>query len=81
MKDTIITTRRKRIELWTLLTCFLIGNLANLYAIISYKTPFFGNADLDFLCSGIFLCALCFFGPCCGFLFYGIRSLLLKKAK
>ena len=40
MKDTIITTRRKRIELWTLLTCFLIGNLANLYAIISYKTPF-----------------------------------------
>ena len=23
-----------------MLTCFLIGNLANLYAIISYKTPF-----------------------------------------
>ena len=40
MKNTVITARRKKIELLTLLVCFIIGNLANLYAIISYKTPF-----------------------------------------
>lgn len=38
MKNTVITARRKKIELLTLLVCFIIGNLANLYAIISYKT-------------------------------------------
>lgn len=38
MKNTVITARRKKIELLTLLACFIIGNLANLYAIISYKT-------------------------------------------
>ena len=36
MKNTVITARRKKIELLTLLVCFIIGNLANLYAIISY---------------------------------------------
>ena len=40
MKNTVITARRKKIELLTLLACFIIGNLANLYAIISYETPF-----------------------------------------
>ena len=40
MKNTVITARRKKTELLTLLACFIIGNLANLYAIISYETPF-----------------------------------------
>ena len=40
MKDTLITARRKKTELLTLLVCFVIGNLANLYAIVSYETPF-----------------------------------------
>ena len=40
MKETIITAKRKRIELITLLICFIIANLANLYSIIAYKTPF-----------------------------------------
>ena len=39
MKNTVITARRKKIELLTLLACFIIGNLANLYAIISYEIP------------------------------------------
>ncbi len=39
MKDTIITARRKKIELLTLLVCFIAGNLANLYAIITYGSP------------------------------------------
>ena len=34
MKDTIVTARRKKIELITLLVCFVVSNLIHLYAII-----------------------------------------------
>ena len=54
MKNTVITARRKKIELLTLLVCFIIGNLANLYAIISYKT--------------LFVCALCLLDPIATFI-------------
>lgn len=40
MKDTIITARRKRIEIWTWLVCFILANGLNLYAIMTYHTPF-----------------------------------------
>lgn len=40
MKDTIITTKRKKIELFTLIVCFVIAFLLNLYAIIKYDTSF-----------------------------------------
>ena len=33
MKNTVITARRKKIELLTLLACFIIGNLANLFLV------------------------------------------------
>ena len=36
MKDTVITARRKRIEIITLLVCFIIANLLNVYAIASH---------------------------------------------
>ena len=35
MKDTIVTARRKKIELITLLVCFVVSNLIHLYAIIA----------------------------------------------
>lgn len=38
MKDTVITVRRKKIEIWTLLACFVIANLINVYAINKYDT-------------------------------------------
>jgi cytochrome b len=38
MKDTIITVKRKKIEIVTLIICFIVANLANLYAIIHHKT-------------------------------------------
>ncbi|MCD8166242.1 MAG: hypothetical protein LUE93_09045 [Bacteroides sp.] len=38
MKDTVITARRKKRELITLLICFIIANLVNLYAIFAYDT-------------------------------------------
>ena len=64
MKNTVITARRKKIELLTLLVCFIIGNLANLYAIISYKTPF-----SEMLTSIFWHFRVCFmpFGPYCDF--------------
>ena len=40
MKDTIVTARRKKIELITLLVCFVVSNLLHLYAIIAYHAPF-----------------------------------------
>lgn len=40
MKDTIITPKRKKTELLTLLACFLIANALNLYAILAYGAPF-----------------------------------------
>lgn len=36
MKDTIIKAKQKKIEIISFLACFLIANLANLYAIITY---------------------------------------------
>jgi hypothetical protein len=38
MKDTLITVKRKKIELITLLVCFVVANALNLFAIILYKT-------------------------------------------
>lgn len=40
MKDTIITARRKKIEIATLIICFIIADLVNWYAIAHYKTSY-----------------------------------------
>jgi hypothetical protein len=40
MKDTVITVKRKKIEIITLIACFIIANLINLYAIVHYKTSY-----------------------------------------
>ena len=78
MKNTVITARRKKIELLTLLACFIIGNLANLYAIISYETPF-SEMLTSFFYVLAFSVVLYFFWTILRILFYGIRSLFLKK--
>lgn len=78
MKNTVITARRKRIELLTLLACFIIGNLANLYAIISYETPF-SEMLTSFFYVLAFSGVLYVFWTILRILFYGIRSLFLKK--
>ena len=38
MKDTIITSKRKQLELKTLLACFIIMNLINIYSIYTFNT-------------------------------------------
>ena len=78
MKNTVITARRKKIELLTLLACFIIGNLANLYAIISYETPF-SKMLTSFFYVLAFSGVLYVFWTILRILFYGIRSLFLKK--
>ncbi|MDR2621667.1 MAG: hypothetical protein LBC48_03685 [Dysgonamonadaceae bacterium] len=40
MKDTVITVKRKKTEIVTLIVCFIIANLINLYAIVRYKTSY-----------------------------------------
>lgn len=78
MKNTVITARQKKIELLTLLACFIIGNLANLYAIISYETPF-SEMLTSFFYVLAFSGVLYVFWTILRILFYGIRSLFLKK--
>ena len=78
MKNTVITARRKKIELLTLLARFIIGNLANLYAIISYETPF-SEMLTSFFYVLAFSGVLYVFWTILRILFYGIRSLFLKK--
>lgn len=39
MKETVITVRRKKIEIWTLVVCFVVANLVNVYAIQKFDTP------------------------------------------
>ena len=78
MKNTVITARRKKIDLLRLLACFIIGNLANLYAIISYETPF-SEMLTSFFYVLAFSGVLYVFWTILRILFYGIRSLFLKK--
>ncbi|MDR1610566.1 MAG: hypothetical protein LBS08_03545 [Candidatus Symbiothrix sp.] len=40
MKDTVITVKRKKMEIITLIVCFISANLINLYAIVRYKTSY-----------------------------------------
>lgn len=40
MKDIIITAKIIKTELLSFLVCFIIANLLNVYAIITYKTAF-----------------------------------------
>jgi uncharacterized membrane protein len=40
MNDIIIPHKRVKREIWTLVSCFVIANLINLYAIITFKTKF-----------------------------------------
>jgi cytochrome b len=40
MRDVIIKATRIKIELLTLLVCFVVANLLNVYAILTFKTSF-----------------------------------------
>ena len=77
MKDTVLTARRKKIELITLLVCFIIANLANLYAIIKYNTSFMEMITYIFYII-VFTLALYTCWSLLRILFYGIKRLFIK---
>ena len=41
MKDTFITARAKKRELWILLACFVVANITNWVAIIRFSAPWY----------------------------------------
>lgn len=76
MKDTIVTARRKKIELITLLICFVVSNLIHLYAIIAYHAPFTEMITSIFYII-IFAFVLYAFGGFCVSCFMGYGHCLL----
>ena len=78
MKDTIVTARRKKTELITLLVCFVVSNLIHLYAIIAYHAPFTEMITSIFYIIIFTFVLYAFWGILC-LLFYGIQALFKKK--
>lgn len=77
MKDTIVTARRKKIELITLLVCFVVSNLIHLYAIIAYHAPFSEMITSIFYII-LFALVLYAFWGILRLLFYGLRALFTR---
>ncbi len=78
MKDTILTAQRKKKELITLLICFIIANLVNLYSIFTYNTPL-TEMITSFFYVLIFSGALYIIWSLLRILFYSITILFKKK--
>ena len=78
MKDTIVTARRKKTELITLLICFVVSNLLHLYAIIAYHAPFTEMITSIFYII-IFTFVLYAFWGILRLLFYVMHALFKKK--
>lgn len=78
MKDTVLTARRKKIEIITLLVCFVLANLVNLYAIITYH-----RSMMEMITSIFYIIIFAFvlyaaWALLC-LLFYGVKALFTKK--
>lgn len=80
MKDSIITSQQKKKELISLLVCFIIANLTNLYAIIIYQTHFTEMITSIFYVI-IFTFIIYVFWTVSRIFFYGIKVLFKKKGK
>ena len=78
MKDTIVTARQKKIELITLLVCFVVSNLIHLYAIIAYHAPFTEMITSIFYII-IFTFVLYAFWGILRLLFNGLRALFTRS--
>ena len=80
MKDSIITAQRKKKELISLLVCFIIANLVNLYAIITYHTHFSEMITGIFYII-IFTLVIYAFWTVIRIFFHGIKVLFRKKGR
>ena len=78
MKDTVLTARRKKIEIITLLVCFVLANLVNLYAIITYH-----RSMMEMITSIFYIIIFAFVLDAAWallrLLFYGVKALFTKK--
>lgn len=78
MKELIISTRRQKTELKTLLVCFIIANLVNLVAILVYDASW-----LELITSigyvAVFTLVIYAAWTAIRLAFCGIRQLLRKK--
>lgn len=80
MKDIIITGKRIKVELLTLLACFIIAEALNVYAIIKYNTKFSEIiSTLGYIL--IFTVALYVAWTIIRLCFYGIMRLIKNKKK
>lgn len=78
MKDTVLTARRKKIEIITLLVCFVLANLVNLYAIITYHRSMMEMITSIFYII-IFAFVLYAAWALLRLLFYRVKALFTKK--
>jgi hypothetical protein len=80
MKDIIITGKRIKIELFTLLACFIIAEALNVYSIIKYGTKFSEIVTtLGYI--AIFTVALYVAWTIIRLCFYGIQYLIKNRKK
>ena len=75
MKDTVLTARRKKIEIITLLVCFVLANLVNLYAIITYHRSMMEMITYIIIFAFVLYAAWALLR----LLFYGVKALFTKK--
>lgn len=78
MKDTVITARRKKRELYVLLICFVLANLLNVYAILVYGGSFIELVTSFFYILS-FTIALYITAGIFRLLYWGIKCLLTRK--
>lgn len=79
MKDTVISAKRKKTEIVTWLICFIIANLVNLYAIITYNNTSFSElfTSLGYVLVVSFV--LYFLWSLLRILFYGLKKLIARR--
>lgn len=79
MKDTIISAKRKKTEIITFIVCFVVANLANVYAIIAYKDTSFTEVFTSIGYVTIAAIALYAIWTVLRLIFWGIKSLIKAK--
>ncbi|NDV67414.1 hypothetical protein [Dysgonomonas sp. 25] len=79
MKDTIISARRKKIEIITFIICFVIANLANVYAIMTYRNTSFSELFTSLGYVTVAAIVLYIIWSIIRIIFYGVKSLVKPK--
>ncbi len=79
MRDTIITAKQKKTEIKSWLVCFLIANLANIYAIIKYDNSSFLEIFTSLGYVVVASVALYVLWIAIRIIFYGVKKIVRSK--